>query len=159
VRAAELRVLRPPRAQTVIRLTSATFAFRAGMVLFLVINAALPSLRAAKEVGDSLLWACLMAFALTRSIAGATAFTASTVILNGLLADHQGIGLFNGVNDSLSALGRSLAPTAMGSLFAAMTQPPVGGWPWDEHLPFYFVSALCVVAVLISTRFKYRVSL
>ena len=102
---------------------------------------------------DTLLWSCLIAFALSRSIAGATTFTSITIILNGMLADRQGIGFFNGINDSLSALGRSLAPTATGALFATMTQPPVADWPFNEHLPFYCVSALCTVALLLSTRF------
>ena len=147
-------MLWPMVMPSIIKRTSAKFTFRAGCLLFLVITAAIPSMRAAKQTSNTMLWACLYTFSLVRSIAGATSFTSNSIILNSLLADHQGIGFFNGVNDSLAAFGKSLAPTVTGSLFATFTQEPaLSGWPLDEHLPFYFLSSLCVFSVLISLRF------
>ena len=52
-------ILWPMAMPTIIRLTSAVSAYRAGVVLFLVINALLPEMRLAKQSGDSLLWPCL----------------------------------------------------------------------------------------------------
>ena len=51
-------------------------------------------MRDVKEAGSgeasyTLLWICLVTFALSRSIAGATAFTSITIILNVMLADQQ----------------------------------------------------------------------
>lgn len=65
-----------------------------------------------------------------------------------------------------AAEGVDAAPAASPRPLAASNQTTIvttsGGastWPWDEHLPFYFVSALCVVALLLSMRFEERRSL
>lgn len=110
-------------------------------------------------------------------------------------------GFYNGLNDSLSALGKALAPTATGlynrivfsldvcsrtpgaimhctcahcvpcmarassihswpacpymagALFAAMTKAAAPVFPFDEHLPFFFVASLSLCALLVSFRF------
>ena len=96
--------------------------------------------------GPSLLWTCLIAFALSRSCAGVCTFISNTIILNGLLSDASNVGFYNGLNDSLSALGRGVAPVITGTMFAAMTTSEAF-FPFDEHLPFYFVSFLAVVGL------------
>ena len=52
------------------------------------------------------------------------------------------------------AQGKAIAHHLEPSYFAAMTQAAQPTYPLDEHLPFYFVSALCLVALLLSTRFR-----
>jgi len=154
-----------------IKKTSALSCYRAGTMLFCVINALLPSMRLAKAAGPDVLWICLIAFALIRSVGGVMTFIPTAIILNAMLKDARNVGFYNGLNDSLSALGKALAPTATGSLFAAMTtsqvvanaslinatanalrlQEPV--FPFDEHLPFFFISSLCLVALFLSFYF------
>mmetsp|Transcript_40250 Transcript_40250/g.91143 ORF Transcript_40250/g.91143 Transcript_40250/m.91143 type:complete len:85 (-) Transcript_40250:465-719(-) len=73
------------------------------------------------------------------------------LISNGVVASG-GAGAFNGLNDSLSALGRGLAPVITGTMFAAMTTSNAS-FPFDEHLPFYFVSFLSLLAIALSFGF------
>jgi len=149
-------VLFPMVLPKLIKATSPTFAFRLGSALFLVINALLPQMRAALDAGGpSLLWTCLIAFALSRSCAGVCTFISNTILLNGLLSDSGNVGFYNGLNDSLSALGRGVAPVITGTMFAAMTTSDAY-FPFDEHLPFYFISLLSFVAILLSFGFARR---
>ena len=149
-------ILFPMVLPKLIKATSPTFAFRLGATLFLVINALLPQMRTALDAGGpSLLWTCLIAFALSRSCAGVCTFISNTIILNGLLSDASNVGFYNGLNDSLSALGRGVAPVITGTMFAAMTTSEAF-FPFDEHLPFYFISLLSFVAILLSFGFTRR---
>lgn len=132
---------------------SAITIFRFGICMFLVINLAIPSLPLLTDLGgEAALWSGLVVFALLRSIAGTSSFITGSIILNSLLADGGDVGFYNGVADSLSALGRAIAPTATGALFAAMTQSDDAVYPFDEHFPFYFVSSTCVFVLILSTK-------
>lgn len=86
-----------------------------------------------------------------RGVGGMSTFIPGTILLNGMISKDA--GTMNGLNDSLCALGRALAPSLSGALFAASTRHAQDApFPFDRHLPFYNICLLALVALVISLR-------
>jgi hypothetical protein len=117
----------------------------------LLVQAAIPALTLAQAAGPAALWAGLTAVSVLRGVAGVSAFTTISVIMNNLLGEGD-VGYVNGVASSITALARAIAPTLMGSLFAACAGSELP-FPLDFHLPFYVLSLLCALTLALSTRF------
>jgi len=119
---------------------------------FLTLTAAcllLPFLRAFRDVSIEALWSGLILVGILRGLSGPLVFCAVSVILNDLIAKRP--GFYNGLALSASSLARALAPTATGSLFAAMTAVGASStarpFPLDYHLPFFLLAAVGLLTV------------
>jgi hypothetical protein len=119
--------------------------------LFVLVQIMIPALKLAQSYSAGALWAGLVAVALVRGTAGVSSFTAITVIMNDLISGD--VGFVNGYASSVCSLSRAIAPTLMGSVFAASARLEMP-FPLDYHLPFYMISALCVFTLVLSARFN-----
>ena len=74
---------------------------------------------------------------------GATARTLVAAFLLYVLAGAECVEFgFGGFSAYFTLLARAVAPTAFGSLFAAVTAEGHAAFPWDYHLPFWVLGAL-----------------
>ena len=129
---------------------------RMGACIFFVVNAAIPQLTSLVAVdGDGAptpaLWCGLLVISFVRGCGGMCTFIPSTILLNSMITGRA--GLYNGLNDSVSALGRALAPTLSGTIFALSTRHGRdAAFPFDRHFVFYNICSLCVVCLFLSLR-------
>eukprot|EP00966_Prymnesium_polylepis_P163160 3771074-Prymnesium_polylepis.1 len=73
---------------------------------------------------------------------------------NALVSDF---GLYNGIAQSATSLGRCLFPVIAGSLFAlGVSSPASVAFPFGVYLPFNVAGALAATAVCISFRLPAR---
>ncbi len=126
--------------------------FRVGVFNFLVINACFPFLRAARDSSEASLWAGVVCINAFRGFSGPLAFGSISLIMNNLM--HKDLGLMNGLAQSFSAAARAIAPAVCGSLWtAATTGEAAHAFPFDYHMPFYFLSVVAMLALATTARF------
>ncbi len=139
-------ILCPPIAKRI----GAAGLFRLAVCMNALVAVAMPSLRLAAST-PPLLWGCLISLSLLRGAGGSFNFIATSILLNELIRDRA--GYYNGLNDSVGNCFRALAPLVSGSIFAAATHSERAAFPLDEHLPFYLVSCICLLALALSRGF------
>ena len=147
--------------------------FRVGCLIFFIVNAAIPQLVVLRE-HQAVLWPTIVCVSMARGIGGVSTFASGTILLQALITDSTTAGYWNGLNDSICAAGKAAAPTLTGAMFAVATRTAgfpnantthtgptsahagehasVHSFPFDEHMPFYFVCLLCGIAAIISVQ-------
>uniref|UniRef100_A0A7S2NNW4 Major facilitator superfamily (MFS) profile domain-containing protein n=1 Tax=Haptolina brevifila TaxID=156173 RepID=A0A7S2NNW4_9EUKA len=116
--------------------------------LIVGIPTVLPALRLASE---DFFWGGLITLGFLRPAAGMLAMSAMGIIFNNALTSD--FGLYNGISQSATSLGRCLFPTIAGSFFAlGVSSPAAMPFPLGVYLPFAIAGALAAVAVGVSLR-------
>ena len=137
----------PLIAPRLLRRFGAPRVFRAAVMVQLLVSAVMPWLRLTRD-NPAALWSCLIPMSLLRGSGGSLNFVSTSVMLNELITHRA--GYYNGLNDAVCSFFRALAPMTAGSIFAASTRSPSARFPFNEHLAFLVVSAVCLVCMALS---------
>lgn len=122
--------------------------FKCSMFVYFISSCSTPFLRL--FINTPLLWFIVIAIFTTRSFAGSSAFTSSSILINN--SSDKNVGAINGMATSSVAFFRSFGPFVGGALLG-WTLDNGYGFPLNYYFIFFLVGFFCLIAFILTFFF------
>ncbi|VDI82976.1 Hypothetical predicted protein [Mytilus galloprovincialis] len=132
--------------------------FLGGSMIMMVLTAIQPVAHLLHD-RPSALWATLLVIILPLKVAVSCCFTATAIFINNSVEPSEA-GAVNGIAMTATAIGRTLAPTVGGSVFAWSISYGAKhlGPPFDVSLSFFFMSLCCFITIVSAVTLPERLT-